>query len=176
MCYNGDGNQKMTPVMTNRWECCVGSGCRVGGSQCELGSFPACCVVSARHCEWTQEWGGVLRGLQHPHLRGSTSTPPRASQFAAESVCVCVRSSTDWSICPFDQWVHLGMGTSPYPGRKREISNRKSMTWDLFWVVSQMKHILFYIFIGKYQLTSENVWAFAAYMVTQHYWFKYCSK
>ena len=22
-------NQKMTPVMTNRWECCVGSGCRV---------------------------------------------------------------------------------------------------------------------------------------------------
>jgi len=57
--------------------------------QCELGSFPACCVGSARQRDIVNGCGkgGVLRGLQHPQTQRtySVSTP----QFRRwESVCV----------------------------------------------------------------------------------------
>ena len=43
-------NQKMTPAMTNRWECCVGSGCCVGGT------------LRGSLLEQTV-WAGLLRGV-----------------------------------------------------------------------------------------------------------------
>ena len=105
-------NQKMTPVMTNIWECCVGSGCRVGGTLwgsllCPLRheertvwagllvSFPGCCVGPARQRDTAE-----LSLSTHTH---SQPEDPRSRGWEKIRLSVCVWGAP--RIGPFGRYV-----------------------------------------------------------------------